>query len=333
MRSFVDFIIDADDITEADRLGHIIFERLFLRRVKQNKPCIIVLVGDSGEGKSHTALRLMEIFSERQGFELLPYVNDCVIYTPLEYPVKFRALLEDPRLKHVNFVMLDEAREVVKASQWNSFINHAIADINATFRGIKPMVVIVVVQYLKDVDKRVRRTANYYGSCLRPMGHSVRLKLTKLWKDETDIENPRLRKRMVRGYIKSGSKYTKIAPKVFKISRVSKEVAEIYETNARLKKTELIRSKLDQLMKELQKDFGQRITRIEAAARHFGNNYDMERVLERYRGKLRVRPDFVATLDFDKDEIEKFQKLLLDEVKKRGLADATMVEQEQTPAK
>lgn len=316
MSNFVDFVIQADQL-DNEKISHTILQRLFLKRIHHNKPAVLVLVGDSGEGKSHTALRLCEVFSQLQGFDFKDYVNDVTIYTPLEYPTKFKALLEDPRLKKVNFLIIDEAREVVSSSQWNSFVNHAIADINATFRGVKPMIIIVVVQYLKDLDFRIRRTANYYGSCLRPLGKKVKLLMKRVWKDDSDIENPRLRTRGIRGFIVKNKRYQAIRLKPFSVGRVSREVEQIYELNAKQAKSELIKHKLNELMKELEKEYGKRFTRIEAAATYYVDQF--ENVTERVRGKIRLKKDLVSMLDFDKIELAQFEKKLIEKARQKGV--------------
>lgn len=324
MSTFVDFIIREEELLNDEKLGHVILDRLVLKRLKHNKPCVIILVGDSGEGKSLTSLKFGEVFCARQKLGPYdPYVNKTVVYTPLEYPHKLKAILEEPALKDINWIILDEAREVVNASQWNSFINHAIADINATSRGIKPICIIVVVQYLKDLDVRIRRTANYYGSCLRPMGHKVRLKLTRLWKDDSDIEAPRLRRRMVRGFIVKDGHYNPIAPKIFTISRVTKSVEEIYEYNSKIAKKRMIGHKLNELMKELEREYGGRSTKIEAAVEFFHKNF--ETVTERVKGKIKVKKNLTSLLDFDKKEMQDFEDLLVKRLKKEGIINAELV--------
>jgi ribose 1,5-bisphosphokinase PhnN len=62
-------------------------------RLEEKKPSIIFLGGDSGEGKSMAALRILE-----KGQEDIDLVNQ-VIYTPYEYPSKVKNMLFNKEFK------------------------------------------------------------------------------------------------------------------------------------------------------------------------------------------------------------------------------------------
>src|SRR3990172_1749681 len=107
---------------------------LIVKRIKHKKPCVIFISGDSGEGKSWSGISLQDIILETQGINLAEYFTDVNIFTPLEYPKKLDRLLYNKELKKVNVICLHEAREVIRAKDWRSFLTQSIADVNALSR-------------------------------------------------------------------------------------------------------------------------------------------------------------------------------------------------------
>lgn len=322
MGKFLDFHIHNAESLQNEELAKAIFNRIFVARVQSNKPCVIMLVGDSGEGKSYSALRLCEILGDIQGFKFADYVQDCVVHTPMEYPMKMKAMKEDPRLKDVNIIVIDEAREVVKASQWYSFVNQAIADINATFRRIKPMIVIVLTQFVMDVDPKVRRTIQFYGNCSRPLGGKARIRLFRMWKDDRDIQKPALRKRRVNGYLVINGRYVHFKPKDFVMNLASKEVVDRYEEDSLREKGKLINFKLDKLMVEMKKQYGELYSRVAAAVELYSQSPELlEQVGKRVRGKIKIRDEVQRMLGFTDDELDEFKKRLMEKVKEKEFAE------------
>jgi len=135
-----------------------------------------------------------------------------------------------------------------------------------------------------------------------------------------------LKKRGIRGFLVKNKRYSAISPKIFKIKRISKNVEEIYETNSKQAKKAMIDFKLNQLMVELQREYGGRMGKIEAAVEHFSTDFD--NVVERHRGKFRVKKNIQKLLDFNKDELVKFETLLLKNLKEKGVASNELVQQE-----
>jgi len=126
-----------------------------LYRTERKKQTVLVLTGDPGEAKSSIAQALTEKLLKNRGIEYLPYVSDVTVYTPFEFPEKERRLLEDKDLKKIPIMIIDEARLVVKAKNWQDFLNQAIADIFALQRRVKQLVLIIVTQDLGDIDKDI----------------------------------------------------------------------------------------------------------------------------------------------------------------------------------
>lgn len=250
----VDFVIEYD--TDAKKMGEEVIRHLTVNRLKAKKPVIILLVGDSGEGKSYTGLKIMDIINKWYGVKTEDHLEDQVVYTPLEYTKKMDAILHDKDKKKLRVLMIDEAREIVSASLWYSFVNRAIADVNALHRTIKPIVLIVVVQFIRDIDSSTRRTVQYYFKCARPLAGNVNLYPFRLWKDDRDIDNPRLRKRTLRGYYLKDGKKVHFRPRKFIITMPPKELYRPYDKINKERKSKIIRRKLQYLVKSIEKELG-----------------------------------------------------------------------------
>jgi len=313
----VDFIHEYTE--DIDERAQALVKSLFVDEVKDNKPCIVLLAGDSGTGKSHDSLMFVKRILKCEGLELKDYINDIYVYTPLEYPAKMKAQLEDPRLKKVCVMVLDEARDVIKASDWQSFVNVAIADIQATFRRIKPMIIIINTQYVKDIDLKIRRTVKFYGECFRYRHKKAMMKLYKMWKDTRDIETPKLRKRKIRGFVIRNGKRILWRPKHLTFNRVDKESIEIYEESSYSAKKDLITRQLNLIQKHMTKEYGVAYTEVDAAVQHFSSDPRLyESILERRRGKIRLNKNVEKMLNFDKDQLVEFEKRLMVKINEKG---------------
>jgi len=215
--TFCDFVVkyDPEKETPVDLTKKILFSLIILR-LRAHKPAVIFVAGESGEGKSFSTVSLEDTLLEMQGINLLDVFNDVNVYTPLEYPKKLDALLFDKRLKKVNIITMHEAREVVKAKNWRSFLTSSISDINAMSRSVKRLAIFIISQFIRDVTTDIRYTMNFYVKAVRPRGKAARLYIFKMWKDDTDLEKPKLRKRKIMGYIVLPSgKYQKYIPKYY----------------------------------------------------------------------------------------------------------------------
>ena len=272
----IDFVVPYN----ADQrvMGTDICKQLFVNRILKKKPTVILCTGDSGEGKSYTGLKILEIVNNYFGVNTLDHLEDCIIYTPLEYSKKMSAMLHAPELKDCRCMILDEARELVSSHLWYSFVNQAIADVNALHRTIKPLVFVVIVQFVKDIDPATRRTIQYYLSCLRPLNAPhVNVFISRLWRDERDIENPKIRRRNVRGYywtgppndietgqFTPGKKMVKFIPTMLTVTLPQKEVYREYEKINLERKSEILKRKLEGLLFQIEKEMGFKSSKVES---------------------------------------------------------------------
>lgn len=321
MGRYSDFTIVGAEKLESKQLTRAIFEHIFVRRIKANKPCVIVLTGQSGEGKSWDALKIGEIVADICGFNFTEHLSDIVVYTPLEYPAKMKRLLEDPALKKVNLCILDEARNVVSARTWQSFANQAIADIQATSRAVKPIITILITQSMGDIDLKMRKAVQFYGVCTRPIGHEARMRLYALWTDDRDLGNITLRKRRVKGHIIMNGRYVMFRPKEFLFTIPTKETTDKYEEESFNAKKILIRYKLDQLFEEMKKDYKGIFSRVNAAVEFYTKNpKHLEEITKRIRGKIKLLPQVKEMLGFSESELTEFETKIKESFKKMAMS-------------
>jgi len=240
-----DFYININEIPPEQNKFMAMLEYAFMERIRCNKITVVVLTGDTSEGKSSISQALIEEFCRMQNIKYADFVNDVTIYTPLEYPEKQKALLFDERLKDIQFMIIDEGRLVVRAKDWFSYINQVIADIFAMQRRIKRLMIIINTQSLEDIDKDLRRRITFWGIVYRPLHEKARLYLSRFWDDMRDPENIRLKKRMFKGIVEEDGVRKVLSVPFIKFPMPSKEVWDKYDENSYtakasiLKKTEL----------------------------------------------------------------------------------------------
>lgn len=234
-----------------------ILDYALLYRTERKKQTVLVITGGPGEAKSSISQALTEKLLAHRGIEYAPFVHDVTVYTPLEFPAKEKALLEEKRLKEVPIMIIDEARLLVKAKNWQAFLNQAIADVFALQRRVKPFLLIIVTQDLEDIDKDVRRLITYWGECYRPLNGAAELRISRFWKNTSDPEKIKLRKRGLRGIIEmpNGRRRLDFATN-FTFKMPSKEVWKTYDEANFRNKGIIIKKKLDEMMARMQADLG-----------------------------------------------------------------------------
>lgn len=301
-------------------LGAAIFRRLFLGRIKANKPCIVFIAGDSGEGKSETALKLGEIIAQAESTDIETFLTKQVIYTPFEYAEKFKWMMFSKEAKKKHILIFMEARELIKAKLWYDLINQSISDVNALSRTIKPIIFILTSQDTDDIIKDVRKTINYYGWVSRPAGEHVRLSLYKLWKNRF-IENPKTRQKTLKGLVRQpDGSFKSIEISRFFITRPSKELRDRFKILDRKAKTDIILKKLEVMQMIIERE-KPKFTKLEQLVETVMREQSlMNYVVKRTRaGGIKVRPEFKELYGLSVQELKEFQKILLNKLTARGL--------------
>lgn len=342
MGKYIDFAVKYDPKTETEEdLTKKILYVLFIKRIKAKKPVVTFIGADSGEGKSYSALKLMLLLLEMQGLPFKDLIEDVNVFTPIEYPTKLNNLLfpssakryykdkindkeELERklklLKKANVICMHEARDIVKAKNWQSFLNQAISDVNAMSRSIKRICFFVISQFIRDISTDIRYTLNYYITITRPIGKKARLSISVMWKDDRDLEKPKLRKRKIRGYIIDPKGRRKLfIPKYLELTVPPKEVTEVFEKRDFEAKAMVIRRKMDKLISNLKTELELDNTKIKTMVEwYFKNQNNLSMIGRRVRKKWKLKPEARAMHDLSDTEALQFEEMINERLKQEG---------------
>jgi len=321
MGKYIDFIIDYDDNSKV--MGENILQNITVNRLKANKPCIIFIGGDSGEGKSSLGLKIVDAVNKKYNINTVDVLNDVVVYLPVEYLKKLDNILHWKKkgredLKDVHVLMVDEAREVVRARDWYTFINRAIADCNAMSRRIKPLVLIIISQFIKDIDSAIRYTLTYYVECQRPLSGRTRVTFERIWKNTYDLERPKLCKRPLVGFVKSGNSMSKFYPR-FEANMPSREIWKKYDEENFRAKSVILRKRMEETINKMEKQINV-FDRVASLVKFFMENPDqVTNIVDTRYKNFRLHKDFKKRYDLTKTETEEFKDRLEAEMKKQGM--------------
>lgn len=315
-----DFVVrkkEGDDDTD---IAAKILNSIVVNRLKFKKPVIWFIGGDSGEGKSFASLKIQELLCSMQGIDYKEFINDINVYTPLEYPKKLDALLHDKRLKKVNMICMHEAREIIKAKNWQSFLTQAIADVNAMSRSVKPMCILIISQFIRDITTDVRYTLTYYSTITRSFSKPPELQIYKMRKNDYNLEKPTLEKYKIKGYIvNEKNKYYKFQPPCFQIGLVDKDIQEVFEKSDREAKAYIIKNKLNKLIKEMQKDIGDNDNKVNIMVDYYISNQEALKTIGKRKGKKFIVNDtFRSMHEMTSIEEKQFTSLVIEKLDKTG---------------
>lgn len=322
--AFCDFVVKYNpDIDKPEDITKKILYSIWVKRIKHNKPVNAFIGGDSGEGKSFAVLRLQEILGEIQAFQASAYVQQMNVFTPLEYPQKLDGLLYDKTLKKINIIAIHEARDVVRAKQWMSFMVQAIADVNQQARQVKRLITLIVSQFIRDIAVDMRYTLQYYCIARRPKGKPTRLYINVLWKDDRDLERPRLRKRKLSGYLRfPDGRLKRFVPQYLEMSKPKKETIALFEAFDREAKSQIIRRKLDRLIDEMKAEVGSQSDKVESMLKYYKQHPEhLDTLGKRFRGSWRLRPEVKTMHGLDRFQAEQFEKAMAEHLKNTGVFD------------
>lgn len=324
-----DFVIDYS--SDNNEMMKNILRNIMVNRLEENKPCVIFVTGASGEGKSILAIKLSMVINEYYGIDTLSVLDDIIVYTPFQYMSKTEALLfheekNRPDLKRVKVIIIDEARETMRAKDWYTFINRAIADCNAMSRAIKPMVIIIVSQFIKDIDSDVRHTFNFFIECKRPFRQSTRFTIEKVTIDNRDLERPKLRKRNVRGLIRkfTGKKHTGyLTFPHFKVSMPPPDITEKYRKSNYQEKAKIIHLRMAQSLEIMKKQYGPGFQTVESLVKYYMDNPDQLLLIrDKKVKKTRLNKQFdVIHPHLTSVEKQEFLIRIDEEIKKKGFKE------------
>lgn len=308
--------------TEKTLSKKILFNIIVKNRLRCKKPAVVFMSGDSGEGKSYGSLRFEEVLLEGQGLQLKDYLHDINVYTPLDYPIKKKALLNEKRLRKINILTTHDARGIVKAKLWFNFLNQAISDINALSRAVKPLCIIIISQFIRDISVDIRYTLNFYCKCSR-VGHMpTKVEFYIIYKDDRDLEKPKLKKRKLSGFIVyPNGKYRRFTPKFLRLDLPPKEICEEFDKHDTQEKAKIIDRKINELIGQIQKDIGvYDDIKIKKMIEYYTENDErLSIVCKIVRNKFRINKDAMEMHNLNKEEVKEFGVLLKEELIKKGV--------------
>ena len=280
---------------------------LVIKRIKANKPTVWFVGGDSGEGKSSVALTIQNILCKALNVSMIDNLEHMNVMHPKEYADKLKTLLysKDKDIKKLRFFCLHEARTIVNSKDWNSKLAKLIANVNAMSRAIKPLCMIIISQFIKDIQTSVRYTLTYYSTITRPLngGHG-NLRIYRLYKDDRDLEKPKIKKRLLQGYIMKAkvpnpdplkeSDWERVWTKLKSI-KLHKPPKDIYEKFISLD----VEGKTDQMLKEMEEmseqmkiQAGENDNKINKIADHYTSNVNtLAFISKKYKGEWRIKPN------------------------------------------
>jgi hypothetical protein len=255
--------------------------------------------------------------------DIKDYFNDINIYTPLEYPRKIDNLLFDKRLKKINVVAIHEAREVVKAKLWQSFLSQSVADINAMSRSIKRLVVFITSQFIRDITTDVRYTLNYYIIVRRPKRQRARLYINVMWKDDRDLEKPKLRKSKLSGYlVYPNGVYKRYVPQYLELKKPPKELVDIFEKQDFDAKAGIIRGKINRLMRDMEAEIGTESKKVDNMVLWYTSHPEnLNLIGKRYTNKWKMKSEVMTMHDLTKQEAIRFEKLINEKLKEHKIIE------------
>lgn len=318
MSSRIDFAIPAS--LPRNEWDFRAIEYAFRERVRCGKNTIVLHTGRSSEGKSTATVREIEKFLEYDGLDAAKYINDVMVYTPLEYPEKLNRILYDKEYKDVNYIVLDDARFLINAKDWQSFLNRAIADVASVSRRVKPIVMYINTQFLKDIDVDFRINIDFWGQCNRPLHHPVEVKYYRIWLDESNVEHPKVRKRSFKGFLMNGSKKQPYVPTKFVFSRPSKEVWDKYEVESYRAKGRIIQERLNTMIATMKKKYGMenRVARLVEYYSQPDRYQELMLHFEYKYKKLRIKKESLDILGITKEEARDFSEQIHENFKKQN---------------
>jgi len=299
---------DGDIIKTTKRIIH----SLIINRVKRHKPCVICIVGKSGEGKSNFGLFVSDSTYELEGIDFADYVDKTVIMSAVEFGSKTRAILRDKDLKKAFIIMIDEAKATVNSQDWATAVNRTIAMVNSLSRAIKPMAIIIVAQSLKDIDRATRETIDYYVKVSRDTdgGHA---KIYEFWVDDRNLDRPITKKRIVSGMIEN--EHGNIQPyQLNKIDfgKVRKEIWDKYNGIMYEAKDKLIEAEFENLDRYLQDKYSNKeVERVVKIAEYLQNNPEQINEYGEFKHrKWKLNKEFKTHFNLSDLQVKELQKNL-----------------------
>jgi len=190
---------------------------------------IIVIVGDSGVGKSYTALRLGEIFDEEfRNIKTDEEADKLLEERVLNKPSDFSKIIaeEEKKLKFGSVVMIDDAGIAMPVEKWQADTSVVLSKIFQTFRT-KHIILILTIPNLKFLGIRGRQNLRYLFDVLK-IDKKKKQNISKVKEYQVNKETGDIYRKNCRFY----SNNTKVKLNLFITNKPGKILADRYEIRA-----------------------------------------------------------------------------------------------------
>jgi hypothetical protein len=195
------------------------------------------------------------------------------------------------------------------SKDWANITNRAVNFINNMSRAIKPLLIIIIAQSLKQVDSQLRQTVNFYMPVRRSYNKPAKAKLYKFYINERDLEKPKLQKQLVRGYIVNNGQKEYIELTDIEFPKVRQCIWDIYKKDMIDSKSKLLEAEFDKLANALiDKNEDKHQERINNLTKFlWSNKYILSNFAKFSRKKWSLKNEFVDNFmvtDSEKKQIE-----------------------------
>jgi DNA-binding CsgD family transcriptional regulator len=124
------------------------------RRIQRNQNVLIAITGQTGSGKSYSAIKICELMSKQLG---TTFTVDNICFEPTE----FMQLINSDKLSKGSCLILDETGVAINSRKWQSKTNILIGYVTQTFRH-KNYIVIFNVPDFSFIDSALRKMFHIY---------------------------------------------------------------------------------------------------------------------------------------------------------------------------
>ena len=135
------------------QLGNFFIQRIRTRLLKVNKNWLAIICGDTGSGKSYSAIALANIISKR-GIT----IKRNVVFNPIQFMERIN---DRGDLKKGDVIIFDEAGVGMSSREWYSIQNKLLGSILQTFRNMN-LGVIFTTPNLSFIDVQARKLFHTY---------------------------------------------------------------------------------------------------------------------------------------------------------------------------
>lgn len=321
MGRYIDFKINYN--SDPKIMGREILQHITVNRLEAKKPCTIFISGDSGEGKSSLGLKILSAVNDYYNIDTFETLHDSIVYLPTQYMTKFDNIVHWKMnnrldLKDAHVLIVDEAREVMAAKDWHTFVNRAIASCTVLSRRIKRMVFIIISQFITDIDSDMRHTLSFYAECMRPLSGRTRVTIERVWKNTFDLERPRLCKRPLVGWIANDGSMSKFYPH-FESIMPEKKIFEKYDNESFKAKSKILKMRLEETIRRMEKHINIYDKVENLVDFYIKNPGQLTTIVDPHYKIFRLRKQFKDMHDLTRTEQSEFQKRLEEKLKEKGM--------------